>query len=335
MSATPSLSIVVPAYNEVQTLQALVEQTVAAIEGIGCKSWEIIVVDDGSTDGTTELMRRLARERPGVRAVVLRSNFGKSAALMAGFELAAGEIVITMDADLQDDPAEIPRFVAKIEGDFDLVSGWKKIRHDSLEKRLPSRVFNYVVRKTSGLALHDINCGFKAYRSWCAKALEIRGNQHRFIPAILARRGARIGEIEVRHRPRQFGASKYGITRYLQGAVDLTTLILLTKFSQKPLYLFALVGLPLIGFGALIGGYLVVNHILYKIFHTVGFELTNRPLLIVAAVLFLIGLQIFLIGLLAELVLRSSTFGTGYLVREIVGGDNPLDEEAGAREQRE
>ena len=335
MSATPSLSIVVPAYNEVQTLQALVEQTVAAIEGIGCESWEIILVDDGSTDGTTELMRRLATERPGVRAVVLRSNFGKSAALMAGFEVAAGEIVITMDADLQDDPAEIPRFVAKIEGGFDLVSGWKKIRQDSLEKRLPSRVFNYVVRKTSGLALHDINCGFKAYRSWCAKALEIRGNQHRFIPAILARRGARIGEIEVRHRPRQFGASKYGVTRYLQGAVDLTTLILLTKFSQKPLYLFALVGLPLLGFGALIGGYLVVNHILYKIFHTVGFELTNRPLLIVAAVLFLIGLQIFLIGLLAELVLRSSTFGTGYLVREIVGGDSPLDEQAGARAQRE
>jgi glycosyltransferase involved in cell wall biosynthesis len=334
MSSTPALSIVVPAYNEVQTLQLLVEQTVAAIEGMGCESWEIILVDDGSTDGTTELMRRLATERPGVRAVVLRSNFGKSAALMAGFELAAGEIVITMDADLQDDPVEISRFVTKIESGFDLVSGWKKFRQDSLEKRLPSRVFNYVVRKTSGLALHDINCGFKAYRSWCVKALEIRGNQHRFIPAMLVRRGARIGEIEVRHHPRQFGASKYGITRYLEGAIDLTTLILLTKFAQKPLYLFALVGLPLLGFGALIGGYLIVNHFLFRIFHTIGFELTNRPLLIVAAVLFLIGLQIFLIGLLAELVLRSSTFGTGYLVREIVGGDSPPDEQAGARAQR-
>jgi len=335
MSATPVLSIVVPAYNEVQTLQPLVEQTIAAIEGMGCESWEIILVDDGSTDGTTELMRRLAAERPGVEAVLLRSNFGKSAALMAGFEEAAGEIVITMDADLQDDPVEIPRFVTKIEDGFDLVSGWKRIRQDSLEKRLPSQVFNYIVRKTSGLALHDVNCGFKAYRSWCVKALEIRGNQHRFIPAILARRGARIYEIEVRHRPRQFGTSKYGIARYLQGAVDLTTLILLTKFSQNPLYLFAFVGLPLLGLGVLMGGYLVVNHILYKIFHTIGFELTNRPLLIVAAVLFLVGLQIFLIGLLAELVLRSSTFGTGYWVREIVGGDSARDDKTDAREQRE
>ena len=144
-----------------------------------------------------------------------------------------------------------------------------------------------------------------------------------------------IAEIQVTHRPRQFGTSKYGVTRYLQGATDLATLILLTKFAQKPLYLFALVGLPLLGLGVLIGGYLVVNHILYQIFHTIGFELTNRPLLIVAAVLFLVGLQIFLIGLLAELVLRSSTFGTGYWVREIVGGDSPLDGKAGARAQRE
>lgn len=335
MSATPALSIVVPAYNEVQNLQPLMEQMVAVMERIECESWEIILVDDGSTDGTTELVRRLATERPGVRAVLLRANFGKSAALMAGFEQAAGEIVITMDADLQDDPVEIPRFLTKIESGFDLVSGWKKIRHDSLEKRLASRVFNYMVRKTSGLGLHDMNCGFKAYRSWCVKALEIRGNQHRFIPPILARRGARVAEIQVTHRPRQFGTSKYGVTRYLQGATDLATLILLTKFAQKPLYLFALVGLPLLGLGVLIGGYLVVNHILYKIFHTIGFELTNRPLLIVAAVLFLVGLQIFLIGLLAELVLRSSTFGTGYWVREIVGGDSPLDGKAGARAQRE
>jgi len=335
MSATPALSIVVPAYNELQSLRALVEQTVAALEDMQCKSWEIILVDDGSTDGTTELMRQLAAERPGIRAVLLRSNFGKSAALTAGFEEATGRIIITMDADLQDDPAEIPRFVAKIESGFDLVSGWKKSRQDPLEKRLSSLVFNYAVRKTSGLALHDINCGFKAYRSWCVTAFEIRGNQHRFIPAILARRGARIAEIEVRHRAREFGASKYGVKRYLQGAVDLTTLILLTRFSQKPLYFFALVGMPLVGLGALIGAYLVVNHVLFKVFHTVGFELTNRPLLIVAAVLFLIGLQIFLIGLLAELVLRSPTFGKGYWVTEIVDRDSPRDERTGARGQKD
>ena len=329
MSSAPALSIVIPAYNEAQSLPALVEQTVAAIEAMRCASWEIILVDDGSTDGTTELMRRLAAERPGIKAVLLRSNFGKSAALTAGFHEAAGQVVITMDADLQDDPVEIPRFVEKIESGFDLVSGWKKDRHDPLEKRLPSRVFNYVMRKTSGLTLHDTNCGFKAYRQWCVKALEIQGNQHRFIPAILSWRGAHVGEIEVRHRPRQFGSSKYGIVRYLQGAVDLATLVLLTKFSQKPLYFFALVGLPLLVLGALIGGYLVTNHFLFLAFGTIGFELTTaRPLLVVAGVLFLAGLQIFLFGLLAELVLRSSTFGKGYWVREIVDGGETRRESA-------
>jgi glycosyltransferase involved in cell wall biosynthesis len=178
MGAAPALSIVIPAYNESQSLRTLVEQIVAAIERMQCKSWEIILVDDGSTDGTTELMRQLAAERPGVRAVLLRSNFGKSAALTAGFEEASGRITITMDADLQDDPAEIPRFVAKIESGFDLVSGWKKSRQDPLEKRLPSLVFNYAVRKASGLTLHDSNCGFKAYRNWCVTALEIRGTAH-------------------------------------------------------------------------------------------------------------------------------------------------------------
>jgi glycosyltransferase involved in cell wall biosynthesis len=319
MSEAPALSIVIPAYNEVESLATLVERTIETLATMRCGGWEILVVDDGSTDGTTELARRLATQIVGVKAILLRTNFGKSAALMAGFHEARGAIVITMDADLQDDPTEIPRFVAEIERGFDLVSGWKKNRQDPLEKRLPSRVFNYVLRRASGLALHDINCGFKAYRRWCVKALEIRGNQHRFIPAILSWRGAKVGEIDVLHHPRRFGASKYGITRYVHGAVDLATLVLLTKFSQKPLYLFALMGVPLLALGAAIGGYLVVNHFLFLVFGTIGEELhTSRPLLLIAAVLVLAGLQIFLIGLLAELVLRSSTFEKGYSVGEIV-----------------
>jgi glycosyltransferase involved in cell wall biosynthesis len=319
MSNKLALSIVVPAYNEVQSLALLVEQISAVAATLDVASWELILVDDGSSDGTTDLMRRLAAEIPGVKAILMRANFGKSAALMAGFEAAGGDLVITMDADLQDDPAEIPAFIAKIETGFDMVSGWKKERHDPLERRLASQVFNAVVRKASGVTLHDSNCGFKAYRSWCVKALAIRGNQYRFIPAILSWSGAKIGEIEVRHHPRKFGSSKYGMSRYLHGAVDLATLVLLTKFSEKPLYLFALIGLPLLVLGGLIGGYLLVNHILFVLFGTIGFSLTNRPLLIIAVFLFLMGLLIFLIGLLAELVLRVAKGEKGYWVKEVVG----------------
>jgi glycosyltransferase involved in cell wall biosynthesis len=321
MSRDLALSIVVPAYNEAPSLPVLIDEIVPVLDELG-RSWEIVLVDDGSTDGTSDVVARLVRERPGVRGVLLRANCGKSAALMAGFAEATGDIVVTMDADLQDDPREIPVFVEKIESGFDLVSGWKKERHDPLERRLASRFFNAIVRKVAGVDLHDYNCGFKAYRSWCVRDLELRGNQHRFIPAILAWRGAKIGELVVRHRKRAFGASKYGFARYFHGAFDLATLILLTKFAQNPLYFFGLVGLPFIALGTLIGGYLLVNHILFLIFTTRGFQLTNRPLLIVAVFLFLMGLLMFLIGMLAELVLRSQTIGRGYWVKDVLRGED-------------
>jgi glycosyltransferase involved in cell wall biosynthesis len=296
MNTASSLSIVIPAYNEVESLPILVEEIVSVLDEIDCPWWEIVLVDDGSTDGTAGLMAELASQRPGVKAVLLRTNFGKSAAMMAGFNEARGDIVLTMDPDLQDDPQEIPAFIEKIESGFDLVSGWKKKRNDPLEKRLPSLFFNWVVRKVSGLELHDNNCGFKAYRQWCTKGLSLRGNQHRFVAAILSWRGASIGEIPVKHKERRFGTSKYGITRYFHGATDLATLILLTKFSQNPLYLFGLIGLPFIVLGALLGGYLLVNHILFLTTADIGFPLTNRPALIVAVFLFLIRWLMFLIG---------------------------------------
>jgi len=321
-----ALSVVVPAYNEVKSVRLLVDECVAALEPLEIGPWEIVLVDDGSGDGTADVMRDLARERPGVKAVLLRAHVGKAGALMAGFHEAQGELLITMDADLQDDPAEIPRFIAAIAGGFDLVSGWKKERHDPIQRRVFSRLFNYVLRRTSGVTLHDANCGFKAYRRWCIVDLEIRGNQHRFIPAILEQRGARIGEIEVRHRARPFGASKYGPARYAQGPIDLATMLLLTRFAQKPLYFFALVGLPLLLLGALIGGVLVVSHLLHMVDPSIGMELTIRPLLIIAAVLLLAGLQIFLIGLIAELVLQSSRIEKSYDIREIVvRGDRDLE----------
>jgi len=244
---------------------------------------------------------------------------------MAGFKEAKGDIVFTMDADLQDDPQEIPAFIEKIESGYDLVSGWKRKRNDPLEKRLPSLLFNSVVRRVSGVDLHDNNCGFKAYRRWCIQALSLRGNQHRFVAAMLSWRGARIAEIPVRHHERKFGTSKYGLARYFHGASDLATLILLTKFSQNPLYLFGIIGLPFILLGSLIFGYLLVNHILFLATATMGFALTIRPLLIIAVFVFLMGLLIFLIGLLAELVLRSATLETGYLVREVVEGRSKSD----------
>jgi glycosyltransferase involved in cell wall biosynthesis len=318
LKTASSLSIVVPAYNESKSLPILLEQTLAVLQDIDCPSWEIILVDDGSTDGTREIMTRLAREQRGVKAVLFRRNFGKSAAMMAGFHETVGDIVITMDADLQDDPDEIPQFIQMIESGYDLVSGWKRKRNDPLEKRLPSLFFNWVVRKVSRVELHDNNCGFKAYRRWCINELSLHGNQHRFVAAILAWDGARIGEIPVRHHERRFGETKYGIARYFHGAADFATLILLTRFSQHPLYLFGMIGVPLIVLGAMLGGYLLVNHLLFLIDPTMGFPLTIRPLLIVTVFLFLMGLLIFLIGLLAELVLRSNTLERGYRVREVI-----------------
>jgi dolichol-phosphate mannosyltransferase len=318
VTPTSSLSIVIPAYNEVDSLPVLVDGIISVLDGLDCPSWEIILIDDGSTDGTSELMGRLAAERRGVKAVLLRANFGKSAALMAGFAEAKGDLIITMDADLQDDPQEIPAFIEMIGSGYDLVSGWKKTRHDPLEKRLASRFFNWVVRRVSGVSLHDSNCGFKAYRSWCVKELSLRGNQHRFVPALLARMGARIGELPVRHHERKFGVSKYGIWRYFHGAADLATLLLLARFSQSPLYLFGLVALPLVGFGTLIGGYLLANHVLNLVDPELGFPLTTRPMLVVAMFLFLMGLLFFFIGFLAELVLRAAAGGKGYLIETIV-----------------
>jgi glycosyltransferase involved in cell wall biosynthesis len=320
MTEAPALSIVIPAYNEVQSLAALVDGILSVVESLTLSSYEIVLVDDGSTDGTTAVMTRLATEHPHVRALLLRTNFGKSAALMAGFRDATGDIVITMDADLQDDPNEIPAFIEKIESGFDLVSGWKRERHDPLEKRLPSRLFNFIVRKVSGVPLHDNNCGFKAYRSWCVKGLELRGNQHRFVAAILSWRGARIAEIPVLHHERRYGTTKYGIARYFYGSFDLLTFLLLTKFSQSPLYFFALVGLPFVVLGGGVGVYLLANHILNLIDPARGFQLTTRPLLIVGVFLVLAGLLMFLIGLLAELVLRSTNLGPGYWVREKIAG---------------
>jgi glycosyltransferase involved in cell wall biosynthesis len=312
-------SFVIPSFNEAESLPTLVAEIWASMEKLCAPSqWELLIIDDGSTDNTESLLHELSKQYPQFRAILFRKNFGKSAALMAGFERAQGDFVITMDADLQDNPKELIKLIAKVEEGFDLVSGWKQNRQDPVEKTLPSRFFNYVVSRVSKVHIHDFNCGFKIYRHWCIKTMQIRGNQHRFIPAILSWQGARIAEVPVEHRKRQHGKSKYGMARYFHGSFDLMTLILLTKFSQNPLYLFGLIALPMIFLSVCVGGYLLGDHILYLISPSLGAQLNTRPLLVICSSLFLIGLQIFLIGLLSELVLRASNLGRGFAIRETI-----------------
>lgn len=238
MVVSPRISILIPVHNE----QDDVAELAALLKEVLVDSYEIVFVDDGSTDHTWDRLRAL--HEPGrVRLLRFRRNFGKTSALMAGFALTKGEIVFTMDGDLQDDPHEIPRFLAKLEKGYDLVTGWKKTRHDPWHKVVASRFFNAVVRRSTGLALHDINCGFKAYRGELARSLEIHGEQHRFIPVLAAALGYRVGEIEVKHHARRHGRSKYGFSRLITSFFDLVTVLLITRFAERPSHSFGFVAL--------------------------------------------------------------------------------------------
>lgn len=310
------LSIVIPVMNEEENIDPLMTETLGMLDrDLSGRKSQIIFVDDGSNDKTVQKIKEWTKKDGRVKAVVFRKNFGKSAALTEGFERAEGKFVVTMDGDLQDDPKEVPTLLRKLEDGFDLVSGWKSNRKDPIEKRMASKVFNGVISRMSGVYIHDFNCGLKAYKSWAVKSLELRGNQYRFIPAILKWKGASVTELPVTHRARTAGKSKYGFKRYYHGAFDLFTLLLLTRFSQAPLYFFGLIGLPFIGLGAAIGLYLLVNHILYLTTVGMGEMLNMRPLLVISFSLMIVGLQIFLIGLLSELVLRV-TAGRYYEIRD-------------------
>jgi glycosyltransferase involved in cell wall biosynthesis len=288
------LSIVIPAYNEAPNIRQLFDRILDAVKKMGV-SFELVFIDDGSTDNTYDEIQHLPVSGFILKSVKLRRNFGKAIALSVGFEKATGEIVITMDADLQDDPHEIPKFMAKIEEGWDVVSGWKKIRNDPLEKRLASKVFNSVVSFVSGLKLHDFNCGFKAYRQSVVRHLQIYEGQHRFIPVIVANLGFSVGEISVTHFKRKYGKSKYGLSRYPHGMFDFFTIIFLMFFRRRPLHFLGRVAsLPLLG-GTLLVCYVIVMKYAYG-------ETGDRPAL--AAGIFLIGtaFQIFFFGLIAELI---------------------------------
>jgi glycosyltransferase involved in cell wall biosynthesis len=290
--ARPWLSIVIPLYNEVESLKPL-HQLIT--EALGDGDYEVVYIDDGSTDGSLEQLRALLNADHRVRVVTFARNFGKAEALSAGFREATGEVIVTMDADLQDDPREIPRLVAALATGFDMVNGWKRERRDPASKTVPSRVFNAVAGWATGVHLRDLNSGLKAYRRAVVEQLHVYGELHRFLPVLAAWQGFRVTEIAVRHHPRRYGQSKYGPRRFLSGALDLLTVVYLTRFQRKPLHLFGSAGLACLGAGMLINLYLSVVWL-------GGEAIGHRPLLQLGVLLMVLGVQFLSLGLLAEMV---------------------------------
>jgi glycosyltransferase involved in cell wall biosynthesis len=297
------ISVVVPVHDEERTVALLYDELQSALEPLG-QPWEAVFVDDGSTDGSFAALTRLHSAQDNVRVVRLRRNFGKAAALAAGFANAEGDVVVTIDADLQDDPAEIPRLLAKLEEGFDLVSGWKTHRRDPLTRRVPSKIFNWVTGRVSGLRLHDLNCGLKAYRAEVVKGLRLYGELHRFIPVLAHYRGYRVAELPVNHRPREHGRSRYGVERYLRGFLDLLTVSFIGRYRYRPLHLFGGLGLGLGTLGLAICVYLTVLKI-------GGEAIGRRPLLILGVLLVVVGLQFFSLGLISELITSQHEERTG------------------------
>jgi len=288
------ISIVIPLHNEERSIALLYDELQAALEPLG-QEWEAVFVDDGSVDGSFAALTRLHNANENVRVVRLRRNFGKAAALAAGFGQARGETVVTIDADLQDDPAEIPRLLVKLDEGFDLVSGWKTRRRDPLRRRVLSRIFNWVTGRVSGLRLHDMNCGLKAYRAEVVRGMPLYGELHRFIPVLAQYRGFRVAELPVNHRPREHGRSRYGVERYIRGFLDLLTVSFIGRYQHRPLHLFGGLGLilGLIGFAILV--YLTVVKAL-------GHAIGERPLLTLGVLLVVVGLQFFSLGLISEML---------------------------------
>lgn len=308
------ISIVIPMMDEMQSVRMLFEKLSAQFEQVG-QRYEIIFIDDGSTDDTFSELKKLHEEYPGVvRVIRFRGHFGKTAALVAGFSRCRGSIIFTMDGDLQDDPQEIPKFLAKLDEGYDLVSGWKFPRQDPFSKTFPSHIFNWLVRKMTGVYLHDINNGFKAYRREVTEDphLKLYGDFHRFIPVIAASRGFRITEIKVHHHPRQFGVSKFGARRFARGLIDLLNILFLTTFLRTPLRLFGPLGFWTMLIGFLVDLWVVIssNFIEHRPIHI-------HPMLFVGILLMIFGLQFFLTGLQSEMI-RHYAFQRGeeYNIRQ-------------------
>lgn len=314
------ITIVVPVLNEEESLATL-RQRIADVAHEHALELEVLFVDDGSSDNSWKVAAELAASQPDTRAIKLRRNFGKAAALAAGFAHATRPIVITMDADLQDDPKEIPRFLATLEEGFDVVSGWKKVRHDPLNKTAPSRVFNWLVSRLTGVQLHDHNCGFKAYRREIFDEVRLYGELHRFVPVLAAARGWRVGEIAVEHHPRQFGHSKYGAERLVKGFLDLLTIYFITGYAQRPLHLIGTLGLASFTLGLVGIIYLTLAWCLTRLVDAWEvLHLHETAIFYYCIMALLLGTQLLVAGLLAEMlaaVVRPSN--SPYSISETAG----------------
>lgn len=313
IAKTLDLSLVIPLYNEADSLEELHRRIV---EHVGELSYEIIFIDDGSTDSSAEVIANLHRKNPRVKLIRFLKNNGKAAGLAVGFQAATGRYVITMDADLQDDPAEIPRLVEKLEQGFDLVSGWKKVRRDPFTKRLASKVYNFFTARMSGIRIHDFNCGLKAYRLQVVKSMHIYGELHRYLPVIAFQNGFRVTELPVQHHPRKYGKSKYGVARFARGAFDLLTITFLTRYRKRPLHLFGGIGLLLFTVGTILTLILAYERLF------MGIYLTNRPILFLGVLLIIVGIQFVSIGLLGEMITSLRHDTSSYLVQSTLGFDS-------------
>jgi glycosyltransferase involved in cell wall biosynthesis len=315
----PQVSVVVPIHNEYENLPRLLEAISTTLITANLR-YEILCIDDGSTDGSGDLLKQIARDRTDLCSVILRRNYGQTAAMAAGFSHAKGQIIVTMDGDMQNDPADIPLLLDKLSEGYDLVSGWRKNRQDAtLTRLIPSQIANWLIAQVTGVKVHDYGCSLKAYRAELIADMNLYGELHRFLPALAFIEGARIAEIPVRHHPRQFGKSKYGLDRTIRVVMDLITVFFMRKFLTRPMHVFGSMGVLSIFLGTVIGLYLTTLKLSFG-------ESINRPLLILVVVLILTGVQLFCFGLLAELLMRTYHESQGrpiYRVREVIEPGQP------------
>lgn len=312
---SPEVSVVVPIYNEVESLPQLINAITTTLTATGL-SYELICIDDGSKDGSGMLLKQQAQSHPNLRAILLRRNYGQTAAMAAGFNYALGKVIVTLDGDLQNDPVDIPLLLAKLNQGYDLVSGWRKNRQDAaLTRLLPSKIANWLIGKVTEVKLHDYGCSLKAYRSELVADMNLYGELHRFLPALAFIEGAKITEIPVTHHARRHGKSKYGLGRTFRVVMDLFTVFFLKKFLTRPMHVFGLIGLASILLGIILGSYLTFLKL------GLGESIGDRPLLILVVILLLSGIQLFSFGLLGELLMRTYHEAQNrpiYRVREVV-----------------